>query len=49
MADEIARCPYCVLSDGFRPMLQRPSWLVCDPAAQEEVKDGSIYLRSLIR
>ncbi len=24
MAEEIVRCPYCVLDDHFRPMLHRP-------------------------
>jgi hypothetical protein len=30
MAEEIVRCPYCVLDDHFRPMLRRPEgWFVC--------------------
>ena len=30
MADRIVRCPYCVLGDDFRPMLQWPFWLICE-------------------
>jgi hypothetical protein len=26
----IIRCPYCVLGDEFRPMVQRPGWFVCE-------------------
>jgi hypothetical protein len=29
MAEEIVRCPYCVLGDQFRPMLQWPAWFIC--------------------
>ena len=30
MADQIVRCPYCVLGDDFRLMLPRPGgWFVC--------------------
>ena len=30
MADQIVRCPYCVLGDDFRPMLPRSGgWFVC--------------------
>jgi len=39
MADEIVRCPYCVLSDGFRPMLQRPSWFVCEQCFHVVIPD----------
>ena len=28
--DDIVRCPYCVLGDNFRPMLERPGWYVCE-------------------
>lgn len=30
MAEQIVRCPYCVLGDQFRSMLQRPGWLICE-------------------
>jgi len=30
MAEQIGRCPYCVLGNDFRPMLQRPAWYVCE-------------------
>jgi hypothetical protein len=30
MAEQIERCPYCVLADDFRPMLAKPDgWFVC--------------------
>jgi hypothetical protein len=30
MAEQLARCPYCVLDDHFLPMLRRPEgWFVC--------------------
>jgi hypothetical protein len=39
MADEIVRCPYCVLGDDFRPMLQRPSWFVCEQCFHVVIPD----------
>jgi hypothetical protein len=30
MADQIVRCPYCMLSDQPNQMLQRPDWYVCE-------------------
>jgi rubrerythrin len=30
MAEQILRCPYCILGNDFRPMLQRPDWYVCE-------------------
>ncbi len=30
MPEQIVRCPYCVLGDEFRPMLQRPGWFICE-------------------
>jgi DNA-directed RNA polymerase subunit RPC12/RpoP len=30
MAEEIIRCPYCVMGDHFRSMLARPEgWFIC--------------------
>jgi hypothetical protein len=30
MAEQIVRCPHCVLGDQFRPMLPRPEgWFTC--------------------
>ena len=30
MADDIPRCPYCVLGDHFRALLPRPGgWFIC--------------------
>jgi hypothetical protein len=34
MAEEVTRCPYCVLDDHFRPMLLKPGgWFVCQKCA----------------
>jgi rubrerythrin len=30
MSDQVVRCPYCLLADQFRPMLQRPDWFICE-------------------
>jgi hypothetical protein len=30
MAEKLVRCPYCILGDNSRPMLQRPVWFICD-------------------
>jgi len=30
MTEQMVRCPYCLLSDQFRPMVERPSWFVCE-------------------
>jgi hypothetical protein len=27
---DIVCCPYCILGDQFRPMLQRPLWFICE-------------------
>ena len=30
MAEQIVRCPYCVLGNEFRPMVQRSQgWFIC--------------------
>jgi hypothetical protein len=30
MAEEIVRCPYCVLGNEFRPIFSRPGgWFIC--------------------
>jgi hypothetical protein len=30
MTEQIVRCPYCILDDQFRPMLQRSVWFICE-------------------
>ena len=30
MAEQIVRCPHCILGNDFRPMVQRPDWYVCE-------------------
>jgi hypothetical protein len=39
MADEVVRCRYCALDDGFRPMLQRPSWFICEQCGHVVIPD----------
>jgi hypothetical protein len=29
MAEQILRCPYCILNGQPRPMLLRPVWTIC--------------------
>ena len=30
MSEQVVRCPYCLLEDQFRPMLQKPDWFICE-------------------
>jgi len=30
MTEQMVRCPYCFFFDQFRPMVERPSWFVCE-------------------
>jgi len=30
MVEQVVRCPYGLLADQFRPMLQRPDWFICE-------------------
>ena len=30
MAENVVHCPYCVLGDDFRLMVQRPGWFICE-------------------
>jgi hypothetical protein len=30
MAEQIVRCPYCILGNDFRPLQHRPDWYVCE-------------------
>jgi hypothetical protein len=40
MAEEIVRCPYCILDDHFRPMLQKPeSWFLCSKCGHTTIPD----------
>jgi hypothetical protein len=39
MAEQVVRCPYCVLGDHFRPMLQRPEWYVCEQCGHTMIPD----------
>jgi hypothetical protein len=39
MAEQIVRCPYCILDDQFRLMLQRPAWYVCERCGHTVIPD----------
>jgi hypothetical protein len=39
MAEQIVRCPYCMLGDQFTPMLQRPDWYVCEQCDHTVIPD----------
>jgi hypothetical protein len=39
----IIRCPYCVLGDEFRPMLQRPGWFVCEVCCHTVLPDDPVF------
>jgi DNA-directed RNA polymerase subunit RPC12/RpoP len=39
MAEQIIRCPYCVLVDRFSPMLQRPAWFICSKCGHTAIPD----------
>jgi len=30
MSEQVVRCPYYLLADEFRAMLQRPDWFICE-------------------
>jgi len=30
MSEQVVRCPFCVLGDDFRPMLEKPDWFICE-------------------
>jgi hypothetical protein len=52
MADPIVRCPYCMLSDEHKPMLQRPGWHVCEQCGHTvipEDKDFKCSCRNCLR
>jgi hypothetical protein len=41
MADQIVRCPYCVLDDDFRPMLPRPEgWFLCGKCGHTTIPEN---------
>jgi DNA-directed RNA polymerase subunit RPC12/RpoP len=39
MVEQIVRCPYCVLDNELRPMLQRPDWYVCEQCGHTVIPD----------
>jgi hypothetical protein len=43
MAEQIVRCPYCILADDFRPMLRRPDWFICQQCGHITIPDDPEY------
>jgi hypothetical protein len=44
MAEEIVRCPYCVLDDHVFPMLLRPGgWFVCQKCGHTAIPEKSDF------
>jgi hypothetical protein len=40
MADEIIRCPYCVLDDHFMPMSSTPKgWFICPTCGHSAIPE----------
>ncbi len=39
MVEQIIRCPYCVLGDQLRPMLQWPTWFICEQCGHVAVPE----------
>jgi hypothetical protein len=39
MAEKGVSCPYCILADDFRPMLQRPGWIICERCGHVVIPD----------
>jgi hypothetical protein len=43
MAEQIVRCPYCILGDQSGPMLQRPEWFICEQCGHVVIPDDSDF------
>jgi hypothetical protein len=43
MAEQKVRCPYCILGDQLRPMLQRPAWFVCEQCGHTVIPEDSDF------
>ena len=39
MAEQIVRCPYCMLGDQSGTMLQRPAWFICEQCGHVVIPD----------
>jgi len=39
MAENMVHCPYCVLGDDFRLMVQRPGWFICEHCGHIVIPD----------
>ena len=39
MDAKVERCPYCVLGDDFRLMVQRPGWFICENCGHIVIPD----------
>ena len=40
MAEQVVRCPYCVLGDQFRPLMPKPGGFFICPTCGHKVKPG---------
>jgi hypothetical protein len=50
MAEQIVRCPYCMLGDQGKPMLQRPTWYVCERCGHALTRsDGNPLIRFMTK
>ena len=36
---EIVRCPYCVVANNLRPMVERPVWYICEQCGHTILRD----------
>jgi|HubBroStandDraft_2_1064218.scaffolds.fasta_scaffold00896_5 hypothetical protein len=43
MADLIVRCPYCMLSDEHKQMLQRPCWHLCEQCGHTVIPEDKDF------
>jgi hypothetical protein len=39
MDEKVEHCPYCVLGDDFRLMVQRPGWFICENCGHIVIPD----------
>ena len=41
MAENVVHCPYCVLGNDFRLMVQRPGWFICENCRHIVIPDDA--------
>jgi hypothetical protein len=43
MAEQIVRCPYCALGEGFRPILARSEgWFICQKCGHTSIPEPRV-------